>query len=102
MNQEKNDFLALPVPPARLTITETAWLLGFTEQDISVLVSVSLLKPLGRPPASGSKYFATVELQNLRNDTRWLARASDAIVNYWRTKNSGRRQKCAGQAAIAA
>ena len=90
MNQEKRDFLTLPVPPARLTITETSWLLGFTEQDITVLVSAGLLKPLGHPPQSGSKYFATAELQILRSDTRWLAKASDAIVSFWKKKNAGR------------
>lgn len=90
MKQEKKDFLALPVPPARLTMTETSWLLGFTEQDITVLVAVGLLKPLGHPPQSGSKYFASADLQALRDNTRWLAKASDAIVNYWKEKNAGR------------
>jgi hypothetical protein len=94
MNQAKKDFLSLVTPPARLGINETAWLLGFNEHDIPVLVSTGLLKPLGRPPSSGSKFFATVELQNLRTDTRWLAKASDVIVNYWRNKNSGRQSKC--------
>ena len=46
MQQEKKDFLTLAIPPARLSITETAWLLGFTEHDISVLVSAGLLRPL--------------------------------------------------------
>lgn len=90
MKQEKKDFLTLSIPPARLTITEAAWFLGFAEQDIAALVSAGLLKPLGHPPRSGSKYFATAELQTLRNDTRWLAKASDAIVNYWKRKNAGR------------
>jgi hypothetical protein len=93
MNQAKKDFLSLVTPPARLGIEETAWLIGFNEHDIPVLVSAGLLKPLGRPASTGSKYFATVELQSLRNDTRWLAKASDAIVNYWRDKNAGRRCK---------
>ena len=92
MNQEKRDFLTLPVPPARITITETSWLLGFSEQDITVLVSAGLLKPLGHPPQSGSKYFATAELQALRSDIRWLGKASDVIVNFWKRKNSGRGQ----------
>ena len=92
MHQEKKDFLTLAIPPARLNITETAWFLGFTEHDISVLISVGLLKPLGHPPASGSKYFATTELQSLRTDTRWLAKASDAIVNHWKKKNNGRTE----------
>jgi hypothetical protein len=98
MNQAKKDFLAV-APPARLSITETAWLLGFTEHDISVLISMKLLKPLGHPPPSGSKYFATVELQTLKNNTRWLAKASDTIVNHWRAKNVSRREErgvCSG------
>ena len=91
MHQDKRDFLSLAIPPARLTITETAWYLGFTENDISVLNSAGLLRALGHPPASGSKYFATVELKALRDDSRWLARASDAIVHHWKRKNAGRK-----------
>ena len=102
MNQAKKDFLSLITPPARLGINETAWLLGFNEHDIPVLVSGGLLKPLGRPTATGSKYFATVDLQALRNDTRWLAKASDAIVNHWRSKNSGRKNPRSERLAIAA
>jgi hypothetical protein len=90
MEQEKKDFRNLAITPARLNINETAWFLGFNNHDISVLISMGLLKPLGHPPQSGSKYFATVELQSLRNDTRWLAKASDAIVNHWKRKNAGR------------
>lgn len=76
--------------PARLTMEQAAWLLGFTAQDVSVLISAGLLKPLDRPPKSGSKYFAAISLEELRNDTRWLAKASDAVVNHWRKKNMGR------------
>ena len=101
MNQAKKEFLSLVTPPARLGINETAWLLGFNEHDIPVLVSAGLLKPLGRPTATGSKFFATVDLQTLRNDTRWLAKASDAIVNHWRSKNSGRKNPRGEQHAIA-
>jgi hypothetical protein len=91
MNQERKDLLSLRHLPARLGIQEAAWYLGFGENDIPVLVSSGLLKPLGKPTATGSKYFATVDLQNLRDDSRWLAKASDAIVNHWRSKNASRR-----------
>jgi hypothetical protein len=46
-----------------------------------------LLKPLGHPPANGTKYFATADLEELRRDTKWLARASDAIHRHWKLKN---------------
>src|SRR5215510_4795736 len=91
MNQEKKDFLMLATQPARLNISETGWFLGFAESDIPVLVAAGLLKPLGRPPASGSKYFAAAELQALRTDTKWLAKASDAIVHHWKKKNETRK-----------
>jgi hypothetical protein len=88
MNQEKRDFLSLQYPPARLNIEETAWFLGFAPHDIPMLVAEGLLKPLGHPPANGSKYFATATLQELRRDLRWLTRATDAIVNHWKRKNA--------------
>jgi hypothetical protein len=93
MNQDRKDFLMLPTKPARLTITEAAWYFGFSEQDISVLVSAGHLKPLGHPPRSGSKHFATVELEKLRTDSRWLARACDILVSFWRHKNASRARR---------
>src|SRR5438477_7636220 len=90
MNPERREFLSLAILPARLSITETSWFLGFAEEDIPLFISVGLLKPLGHPPASGSKYFALAELEKLRSDTRWLAKASDAKVNHWKQKNAGR------------
>ena len=90
MNPDKREFLSLTILPARLSITEAAWFLGFTEHDISRLVSERMLKPLGHPPLSGSKYFATKDLELLRSDSGWLVKASDATVKYWKKKNAGR------------
>jgi hypothetical protein len=53
-------------------------------------------------PSPESLQHHPVELQNLWNDTRWLAKASDAIVNLWRSKNSGRRNRSEEPPAIAA
>lgn len=47
MKQEMQEFLMLRTVPARLGVRETAWLLGFNESDIPVLVAHGLLKPLG-------------------------------------------------------
>jgi hypothetical protein len=66
---------------------EAAWFLGFAAHDIPILVRADLLKPLGHPPANATKYFATAILTELRTDPQWLARASDAIVRHWQTKN---------------
>jgi hypothetical protein len=88
MNPESCDFLNLKCTPARLSAEQTAWFLGFSPHEIPILVAKGLLKPLGRPPLNGTKYFAAVTLQELRSDVKWLARASDAIVEYWRFKNA--------------
>jgi hypothetical protein len=92
LNQERKDFLSVRTPPARVVAEEAAWLLGFAPHDIPVLVSAGLLKPLGHPPASGTKFFATATLLKLRDDLKWLARASDAIVRHWQTRNARKKQ----------
>ena len=76
------------MPPARVAAEEAAWMLGCAPHDIPVLVSAGLLKPLGHPPASGTKFFATATLEKLRGNINWLSRASDAIVKHWQAKNA--------------
>lgn len=92
MDPQREKFLNLKTPPARLNTEEAAWYLGFASHDVPILVAAGLLKPLGHPPHSGTKYFATETLQQIRTDLKWLARASDAIVNHWQNKN-GRKTK---------
>ena len=87
MNIDRKDFLDLMQMPARLSVDETAWYLGFMAHDVPVLVRARLLTSLVRSPQA-VKYFATVTLAKLRNDTRWLARASEVITKHWRTKNT--------------
>jgi hypothetical protein len=87
VNSERKEFLSVIQLPARVMAEEAAWLLGFAPHDIPVLVSAGLLKPLGHPPASGTKFFATAALLKLRDDINWLSRASDAIVRHWQEQN---------------
>jgi len=87
MNPERKEILALPCLPGRLTPAETAWRLGFEPEHIPILVNLGLLKPLGRPPASSQKYFAITEIEALRCDPKWLAKASDALRLHWKDKN---------------
>jgi hypothetical protein len=87
MNSDRKDFLlVMQMLPARLDVQETAWYLGFMPHDIPVLVRAGLLQPLVRSPQA-VKYFATVTLTKLREDTPWLKRASEAITKHWRAKN---------------
>jgi hypothetical protein len=89
VNDERKDFLSvIRATPARLDARETAWYLGFAAHDIPILVSAGLLKPLGHSPANAVKYYAAVTLAKLREDTLWLARATDAVVKHWQYKNA--------------
>ena len=90
MNPQREKFLNLKNPPARLNAEETAWYLGFAAHDVPVLVSKGLLKPLGHPASTAVKFFALVVVVELRNDSKWLSRATDTIAEHWRQKNARR------------
>jgi hypothetical protein len=94
MNPQREQFLNLKAIPARLTAEEAGWYLGFNAHEIPILVANGLLRPLGHPPVNGMKYFATETLTGLRQDVKWLTRASDAIVEHWQYKNA--RKTAAG------
>jgi hypothetical protein len=93
MNPERKEILSLPVLPGRLTPAEAAWRLGFEPDHIPILVSFGLLRPLGHPTASTVKYFASVEIDALRNDPKWLAKATDALRQKWKLKNEAAKKR---------
>ena len=88
MNQDIERFLNLKAPPARLTAEQVAWMLGFSAHEIPILVAQKLLKPLGHPAHNGQKFYFAATVEDLRRDEKWFNKASDAIVEYWRYKNS--------------
>ncbi len=90
MAPEQKELLNLRVLPARLNTEQAAHLLGFQPHDLPILCVRGLLKPLGTPPPSAVKYYATSDLEELRADRKWLARATDALHRYWRNKNQRR------------
>lgn len=100
MNNERQQFLNLKTLPARLDVQEAAWYLGFASHDMPILGRAGLLKPLGRPPTNGVKHFATAALANLHADPQWLARASDAVVKHWQSKNIGKLKSHDGQSIM--
>ncbi len=87
MNPERQQFLNLRDKPGKLTAEEAAWHLGFLAHEIPMLTAAGLLKPLGRPPENGGKFFATNDLDKLKRDSAWLAQACDAVVKYWKDRN---------------
>jgi len=88
MNPDMERFLNLKAYPERLRVEQAAWLLGFAAYEIPILVARNLLKPLGHPAPNAPKYFLTATLEELRRDLHWHSKASDAVSEYWRTKNA--------------
>lgn len=102
MNPEQRDFLNLEQKPARLSAQQCAWLLGFQEHDIAPLLAAGLLHPLGRPGPNAPKYFATADLEAKMQDCKWLAKATDAIREYWRSHNARRPRPRTPRSALGA
>jgi len=99
MRDDQHRFLSLAGQlPARLTVEQVAWVLNCQSHDVPVLVAKRLLKPLGNPPANGTKYFPTLMLLELTKDATWLAKMTNAIHDYWRAKNSRKSSTAAGLA----
>jgi len=77
------------IPEQAVELKTAAGLLisGFTRQHMPMLMGAKLLQPLGHPSENGCKYFGVVDLEKLKQDSSWQAKASDAIVKYWKDRN---------------
>jgi hypothetical protein len=51
------------------------------------LVSAGLLKPLGNPPPGSMKFFLAVEIEQKKNDAKWMNKASEFIRVKIKDKN---------------
>jgi hypothetical protein len=90
MKPEIKEFLNMTARPERLTLDQTAWVLGFVEHEIPILIARGLLKPLGHPAHNGQKFFLSATIEDLRHDEKWFHKATDAVQEYWRNKNKRR------------
>ena len=86
MNERELLFLGQRLP-ARLTGEQVGHLMGFTLHEVSLLMRLGLLRPLGRPAANGHKYYPAVEIETFSRDRDWLDKANRAIVRSVREKN---------------
>ena len=70
--------------PARLTGPQVSEMLGYTEKDINILVNANHLKPLHKSDDGIIRKwkFATVMVQEISSDVRWLERA-ECILHHW-------------------
>lgn len=73
--------MALRQQPARIDVEHLTKLLGFSDDDITILMADTKLdlKPLGNPAKNAPKYFATAHILKLANNPEWLDKASNAI-----------------------
>lgn len=91
MNPDREQFLDLATKPARLSVEEAAWYLGFNPVEISLLIALGMIPVCGRPAKNGRKFVPLVQAERLRTDAAFLSKASDAIVKYHQRRNSRRK-----------
>lgn len=96
MTPAQLSFLNLRNFPARFSVQETAWYLGYEAAAIPILVARRMLAPLGNPPPNAMKHFHMAELEELRRDKRWFVRAEDALYHHWQSKNARCRDRRRG------
>ena len=101
MSPQQQAFHNLRNYPLRLNREQAAWYLGVAVDHIAILMGHGLLKPLGDPPKTGAKYFATCELTRLRDDLRWLTKMTNLIYAFWSEKNALREDVKLENARIA-
>lgn len=77
---------------ARLKAEEVAEVLGFNDHDIPVLIAAKLLRPLGKPQQSCTKYFALCQIEELAQDASWLNKATQVLYEYWQNRNQRKKK----------
>jgi hypothetical protein len=87
MNPERRDFLNLHSPPGRSSTDEAAWKLGFEPDHITILVNEGMLDPLGNPPPGSMKFFFTADIEEKKNDRKWMNKATERIRLKIKDKN---------------
>jgi hypothetical protein len=87
-NGGNGNDLRLPFLPGRLDAEQTAAILGFEGRDIPILVQCGLLVPLGNPAQNARKYFEKNIILQLRENSKWMNNATNAVYDYWKGKNS--------------
>ena len=82
-------MLSLRHLPARLNPEEAGWLLGFTKEEITILVAKKILKPWAILAINGRKSFSAAEILRLGDTSAWLDKATKAVIHYWWVRNHG-------------
>jgi len=87
ISDEAAQFLSLRRLPGRLTLAQTAVLLGIGDHDIACLIKARLLLPLGNPENNSPKFFAARQVEDIARDPEKMDRIVKTISKHWRAKN---------------
>jgi hypothetical protein len=87
ISDEAAQFLNLRRLPARLTLAQTAVLLGVGDHDIASLIRARLLLPLGSPESNAPKFFAARQVEEMARDPVKVDKMVKTISRHWREKN---------------
>lgn len=85
---------------ARISAKNAGFLLGFDEDEISILSSQRILKSLGKPTPNATKYFARFYIESLMGDEGFLNKATQAIYDYHREKNGRKKNPAQGGVSL--
>ena len=85
--------------PACVGVEEATRMFGWPLYFFPVLMRVGHLKPLGKPLANARKWFATCELERLRQDPEWLDKAIRIVERHVQESNRKQRGQAPGLAA---
>ena len=88
----QNELVGWEPLPARLAPEKVAEILGFSPYEITVLMRLGLLKPLGKPAPNAHKYFCAAEILELSHDREWLDKATRCISRHWQNKNQREKE----------
>lgn len=89
MNELARLILSLPRHQARITTEIAAILLGFAKDDMPILARRKILVPLNDYGTNTVKVYATVDVLALAASREQLAKATRAVYEANRAKNSG-------------
>lgn len=81
--------------PACVGVEEAARLFGWPLYFLPVLLRAGHLKALGKPTQNSRRWFATCELERLRQDPEWLDKAIRLIERHVQESNRKQRSKAA-------
>jgi len=68
-------------------------MLGFNSDAIDYLVDIGLIDALGGAPRGVQRVFASVYIEQLGHDIKWLAKATVKIRQYHQQRNIARKIK---------